>query len=117
MKPFLLCLLLAATAIYVSSSATTPQPDGIVAPYEPKQTAATAGPWKTNGFRFTPLADFSLETRLLSHERYWFDHAAAVSPIDLALGWANMSDQRVIERLSMSQGGRWLRWRPSAASS
>jgi hypothetical protein len=35
-----------------------------------------------------------MRARVLSTERYWFDGASSVSPIDFAVGWGRMSDQR-----------------------
>ena len=36
---------------------------------------------------------------------------ADISPTDLALGWGRMTDDAVISRLDISQGGRWYRYR------
>lgn len=58
-----------------------------------------------------PLAAFALEARVLGREDYRFDPGAKVSPTDLALGWQRMADQAVYERLDISQGGRWYRYR------
>ncbi|MEM7730713.1 MAG: hypothetical protein AAF311_15835, partial [Pseudomonadota bacterium] len=38
---------------------------------------------------------------------------AAFSPFDLALGWGPMSDKDLLQHLSISQGGRFYRWRYS----
>lgn len=32
-------------------------------------------------------------------------------PIDLALGWGQMSDEAVLDKIDISQSGRWYRWR------
>lgn len=34
-----------------------------------------------------------------------------LSPVDLALGWGKMSDERVLDSIDISQSGRWYRWR------
>lgn len=93
------------------------QPPGILAPEAPRQTALTGNRvWEKDGNLITPLARFNLEARVLGKERYWFDRAADLSPVDLALGWGPMSDQKVVEQLDISQNGRryffWTRRAP-----
>ena len=44
---------------------------------------------------------------MLSRENYRWDDGADLAPIDLALGWGAMSDQAVLDRIDISQGGRW----------
>lgn len=58
-----------------------------------------------------PLAAFAIEARVLGREDYRLDRGAALSPTDLALGWQRMADPAVYERLDISQGGRWYRYR------
>lgn len=59
----------------------------------------------------TPVAGFSLEARVLSRQDYSFGREARLSPTDLALGWQRMSEAAVLDRLSISQGGRWYSYR------
>ena len=33
-----------------------------------------------------------------------------LSPVDLALGWGNMSDERILSDIEISQSGRFYRW-------
>ncbi|MBK7293499.1 MAG: hypothetical protein IPI84_06910 [Holophagaceae bacterium] len=74
------------------------QPAGILAPEEPLQTIAEPGaPWTYRNHRITPLARFELRARVLGVERYRFDRAAELSPVDFALGWGPMSDSRVLQ--------------------
>jgi hypothetical protein len=88
------------------------KPPGIVAPSEPAQFGATSLPWKMGVCELRPLASIRVHARVLSTERYWFDRGAALSPVDLALGWGAMSDGSVLDRISISQGGRWYTLRP-----
>jgi len=86
-------------------------PPGILAPADPLQTEPeSAAGWTFRKHRITPLARFELRGRVLAVERYRFDRAAELSPVDFAMGWGPMSDTRVIEGLSISQGNRWYRW-------
>lgn len=61
--------------------------------------------------RVTALAGFSVDAKVLSREDYRFGREAAVSPLDLALGWGRMSEDAVVSRLDIRQGGRWYRYR------
>ncbi len=59
----------------------------------------------------TPLAGFSIEARVLSREDYTIGREAGFSPTDLALGWGKMREDSVLSHLSLSQSGRWYRYR------
>lgn len=79
---------------------------------EPLQVRADNAPVVQLGdHTMRPLAAFALEARVLGREDYRFDPGAAVSRTDLALGWKRMADPAVYERLDISQGGRWYRYR------
>jgi hypothetical protein len=73
----------------------------------------TPVPWTFQEHRITPLARFELRARVLGTERYRFDRASRLSPVDFALGWGPMSDSRVLEAVSIRQGDRWYFWRSS----
>jgi hypothetical protein len=90
-------------------------PPGILVLAAPVQQAlATTVPDLAKpGYQITPLESFSLEARVLGRERYRFDRAADLSPLDLALGWGAMSDQAVLERIDISQSGRFYYWHVS----
>ena len=64
-------------------------------------------------FRLKPLAVFSIDARVLHRKVYRYDNQAALVPVDLALGWGPMSDQRVIDQLTISQSARfyWYQYR------
>ena len=88
-------------------------PPGVLVPDEPRQSL-TAGLTLLNtpAYRITALADFSARGLVLHTERYWWDRGSELSPVDFALGWGAMSDQSVIDRLTITQGRRWYQWRP-----
>lgn len=69
--------------------------------------------FEVNGHAVRPLAEYAISARVLSVERYHSDRAAQLSPLDLALGWGDMSRPSVAERVSISQSGRWYHWRYS----
>ncbi|MFA5683217.1 MAG: hypothetical protein WCZ65_00200 [Lysobacteraceae bacterium] len=87
---------------------------GVLAPDSPVQEDLRGAAVIEHGeFRLTPLARFRVEARVLSREDYRFDAGAALSPMDLALGWGRMSDSAVLEQLEIGQGARFYhyRWR------
>ena len=71
-------------------------------------------PFQLDEHRATPRAGFAVEATVLGIERYRVGREAAVSPLDLALGWGPMSDPAAYEALDISQSGRWYhyRWGP-----
>lgn len=87
-------------------------PPGILASADPVQTDLGPSPQRLTkaGYQILPLQSFSLVARVLSKERYRFDEASDISPVDLALGWGRMSDQAVLDAVDISQSGRFYFW-------
>jgi hypothetical protein len=91
--------------------------DGAIAPNEPLQTDANGAPVIVRGrWMLTPRATYDITARILSREDYRFDPIADLAPLDLALGWGPMSDNRVLQALKISQGARFYSWRPVTES-
>jgi len=83
-------------------------PPGVLVPSAPQQAkVAESAPLSLNGYQLTRRARFSIRARVLSREDYRWDTEADLSPMDLALGWGVMSDQAVLDRITISQGTRW----------
>lgn len=72
---------------------------------------ATFAPLRKGDYAINPLARFSLSARVLSRADYSWDTEAALAPIDLALGWGRMSDSAVLDKIDISQSGRFYFWR------
>jgi len=86
------------------------RPPGVLAPHAPFQAQLTPQSdvrLEKPGFQFRPVARFELEARVLSARHYRHDAAAAISPVDLALGWGRMSDTAVIQKLNIRQSDRF----------
>jgi hypothetical protein len=104
-----LCTIGLVYAVWPESSIS--HPPGVLCPEIPVQTKPTrTTPWLRGEFMITPLADFSLHGLVLSRENYYSGRESDLSPVDFAIGWARMSDQSVVDRLDISQGGRWYKW-------
>jgi hypothetical protein len=94
--------------IYVNADVT--QPPGVLAPGEPQQIDIVPRSWTRGDARFTALAQFDVQARVLSTNHYSFDTMAAISPVDLALGWGPMSDSDVLAGVRVTQSGRFYYW-------
>jgi len=87
-------------------------PPGSVAPNEPVQISLEQGQvYHQGNYELKALANFTIEARVLSKEIYRADRESELAPVDLALGWGAMSDSAVLEKLAISQGGRFYYYR------
>jgi len=87
--------------------------DGAIAPDVPSQTEAEdAAAIELGRWTLTPRANYEITARVLGREDYRFDGSADLIPLDLALGWGPMSDNRVLQAFDISQGARFYSWRP-----
>ena len=113
MKRFVTILLaLALVGWWQSQPTEIDLPPGAKAPGTPQQTKLNnATTFDLNGYQVKPLASFDLNAKILSKKRYRADRGADLAPFDLALGWGVMSDQVVVDGLSIRQTGRWYIFR------
>ena len=87
------------------------QPPGVTAGGLPTQVSVSnEREFERNGYRIRALARFEVSARVLGAEHYRFDREAQLAPVDLALGWGRMSDTTVLQRISISQRGRFYYW-------
>lgn len=112
MKRWLFIAIVLAAAWYGWPQGKISHGPGVLAAAVPIQTGLDdAVPALTKaGYEIRPLARFELEARVLGVERYYFDRGADLSPLDLALGWGRMSDTSVLDRIEISQSGRYYYW-------
>ena len=90
------------------------QPDGVLIADEPEQdTQASSTVFTRGDYTLTPRAHYHFRARLLHREPYSFGRESQLSPLDFAIGWGPLSDNRVLNRLELSQSNRFLhyRWR------
>lgn len=81
---------------------------GVLASAEPLQTQTRAAAFRIGDYQITPQADYEIEARVLSVERYRVDGGASLSPIDFAVGWGPMSDSAVLDHFRVTQGARFF---------
>lgn len=86
---------------------------GILVREAPEQTNLTdnSRPHLVKGATITPLADYKIRARVLGKERYWLGQSATVAPYDVAVGWKEMSDSKVLKQLHISQSNRFYFYR------
>ena len=85
---------------YASGVLINNVPDQVLLPQD-------TSPITQGQFVLKPLARFTVDARLLHRRTYRYDAGAALVPMDLALGWGPMSDERVLDQLSISQSMRF----------
>lgn len=88
------------------TSAPAPEP-GVRIRAVPEQTSTTTKKWIEKDYEIRTLARYHIKARVLSRKRYFFDPTSDISPLDLALGWGDMSDSAVLKYIGVSQSGRW----------
>jgi len=85
---------------------------GVKAPDIPIQKKLTdAKSFTKHEFKIIPLASFKIKAKVLARENYSKGREGKLSPVDFAFGWGRMSDESVLEKISISQSNRWYRWR------
>jgi len=109
---FLLALILVLVGVYQWwSSRPISHGPGVVAPHAPRQELLVeAKPFEHRQYRVTPLATFEVEARVLGKESYRLGRESELAPVDLALGWGKMSDESVLDGLSIRQTNRFYIW-------
>lgn len=84
---------------------------GVMAPDSPQQTKGDLpAPFLFKDYRITPLARFKIKAKVLSKKNYRLGREAELSPVDLALGWGRMSDEKILESIKITQSRRWYFW-------
>jgi hypothetical protein len=110
-KALVIAVLLVAGFVLTHEREVTYGP-GVVAPDTPVQVELkNQGTFAVDEYRILPLAQFDLTARILSRKKYGWGREADLSPVDFALGWGRMSDEAVLDRIKISQSGRWYHWR------
>jgi len=107
-----LLALLFALAWYWHGSRPISRPPGVLVAEAPlQQPLDESVPLRKGDVAIKPLAKFALTARVLSRADYRWDELAALVPTDLALGWGRMSDSSVLDKVHVSQSGRFYVWR------
>lgn len=114
-KSFFAVLTAGALFPVLPASSATFSTDAIVLD-DPIQKGITdsIAPFEKNGYLLKPLAEFQAQARVLGAKHYSDDREAALVPVDLALGWKRMADDKVLEKIEIRQDGRFYFWKTNA---
>jgi hypothetical protein len=104
----LLAMALAFVAYFHFHGAIS-YPAGVLVESAPEQIAISDGEEtiEHGEYHLKPLARFSLDARILHRKVYSYDRESKLVPVDLALGWGPMSDQAVLDQITISQSTRF----------
>jgi hypothetical protein len=115
MKKFSVFLIIVIAGILIYSfwpEKELRHPPGVLAPDDPIQIPVTSPvSWQKGEFTITPLAEFKIKAFVLSTNSFSLGRESDLSPMDLALGWGQMSNQAIIDGLEISQSNRWYHWK------
>jgi hypothetical protein len=109
-------LILAAIIWWLWPDPGLRHPPGVIAPAIPAQEMI---PPKSlpdfKGYKLQAVATYAMHARVLHTKHYWVGGNDLV-PYDVALGWGRMSDQKVLDRLDISQTNRFFfyQWKGEA---
>jgi hypothetical protein len=109
--------LLVIALFWMFPANLTRYPPGVLVADEPDQTATTdAKTWQVKDYTIKALAGYRIRARVLMTERYFLGREADLSPLDVTVGWRRMSDQRILEELSMYRQRRAFCYRPKGSA-
>jgi len=112
MKKWILFLAVGLVAYFIMNPEPVVLGPGVSAPEVPLQTKlSNATQIKLDEYTLSPVAEFSLQAKVLAKKQYRSGREADLSPFDLALGWGRMSDEQILESINFSQSNRWYRWK------
>jgi hypothetical protein len=87
---------------------------GVLVADAPVQVAVPSGViGEREGFELKAVAQYALRGRVLGTKRYYGGVQAPLVPIDVAVGWGKMSDQAIVDQLTLTMGNRvfFYEWR------
>lgn len=111
MKKILFVLLLLVgwyQYFYIGSSPAVGE--GMLSGGLPYQSATDKRLFKKGDLSFTPTKALELDARVLAASHYYFDQMSRISKTDLLVGWRELSDEAVINKLDFSTSGRDYAW-------
>ena len=111
-KIVLILLLIGASWQFYSGGGQVILGPGVMAEEEPYQASISSpASHRIDDYTITEFAEFSIKAKVLSRKNYYLGREADLSPVDLALGWGNMSDESILDNIEISQSGRFYQWR------
>lgn len=106
-----IALLVVAVAWMWPGNLTKYSP-GMLVYDDPEQISSPGKRWKVKDYTVTALAEYRIRARVLMTERYFLGREADLSPIDFTVGWRQMSDQKILDQVSITRQRRAFCYRP-----
>jgi hypothetical protein len=108
MRRTLIVLLITAALWWLWPERALRHPPGVIVAIPPIQTKVEPRVLaEFKGYRIQAQAAYLLQARVLRTKRY-YGQGGDLVPYDVALAWGPMSDQRVLDRLKISQTNRFF---------
>lgn len=109
----LIFLIITVLAVYYfMKDEPEPWPPGVLVDSEPVQNDLAAQKvLDLKDYTIVAKSEFSATARVLSAKKYFMDDGADLVPVDLALGWKEMSDSGVLNQLKIKQSKRFYFWK------
>lgn len=93
---------------YISSA--PPVGEGMLAGGLPYINSPEKNSFRVNDYTYTPSQALEVDARVLAASHYYFDKMSRISPMDLVLGWRELSDEVVLNQISFSTANRTYEW-------
>lgn len=87
------------------------QPDGILISDQPQQILLLEEQkqrFVVKDWQLEKVAGWAMRARVLGKKTYFLDDISSIAPVDVAFGWGPMSDNRLLKKLDIGQGGRFF---------
>ncbi len=109
MLKYILVCILAMSGYYAWTIYPITHGPGVLTPDKPVLSYnAFDKPFNLKGHTLTPIKQYSGELRVLHHKRYFFEDKKDLSPVDIVVGWDEMSDERNLQFIQFSVNNRNL---------
>jgi len=107
MLKYILVGILAVSGYYAWTIYPIKHGPGVITPDKPTISYSSWDkPFNLKGNTLDPIKTYSAQVRILKHKRYFFDDRTELSPVDILVGWDEMSDERNIEFVQFSLSER-----------
>lgn len=110
MLKFILICIVAYSGYHVWSNYPIKHGPGVIAQNPPKiNNTVFKDDFSFKKARLFPLKEISGEVRILENKKYYFDSNSEISPLDVLVGWSEMSDEKNIDHVNASLDDRYLK--------
>lgn len=109
LKIILLCIVM-FTGYYAWSIFPIQHGPGVIAPDKPRVSRITLEkPFPFNNSTVVPIRKITAQVRVLEKKRYYFDNKSEYSPVDVLIGWNELSDERNLDYIHFSLDERYFK--------